>query len=214
MKTNIASAICFVVFVVSGLVVSVSGRFLASAAKRRLTNAFLLLALIVSLLPGLTQRNMWPFASWPVLAMPMPAATRDLPTPRIVGVDVDGREYDIDYRAWQPLSFEELISWLNFDFFRLEPAAQDRVGRYLLECSNRAREQALGADGLAYPNRWLGAFTAPTHMLHPAIWSHRGNVPRHSFVGIKIYEESWDLEARRLDPTKVTRVLAYEYPRQ
>lgn len=214
MKTNVASAICFLVFVVFGLVVSVSGRFLAPPAKRWLTNAFLVLALIVSLLPGLTQRNMWPFASWPVLAMAMPAATRDLPTPRIMGVDVDGQEYDIDYRAWQPLSFEELISWLNFHFFRLEPAAQDRVGRYLLERSNRAREQALSPAGLAYPNRWLGPFTAPTHMLHPAIWSHRGNVPRNSFVGIKIYEESWDFEARRLDPAKVTRVLAYEYPRQ
>jgi len=212
LKTNIASAIGFLVFVVFGLVVSVSGRFLASAAKHRLTNAFLLLALIISLVPGLTQHNMWPFSSWPVLAMPMRSATRDFPTPRIIGVDVDGQEYDIDYRAWQPLSLEELISWLNFHFFRLEPAAQDRVGRYLLDRSNRAREQALSPAGLAYPNRWLGPFTAPTHMLHPAIWSRRGNVPQTSFVTIRIYEESWDLEARRHDPAKVTRVLAYEYP--
>jgi hypothetical protein len=145
------------------------------------------------------------------MAMPMPSA---FPAPRIMGVDAEGQEYDIDYRAWQPLSPEELISWWNLHFFRLEPAAQDRVGRYLLDCSNRAREQALSPAGLAYPNRWLGPFTAPTHMLHPAIWSHRGNVPRNSFVRIKIYEESWDLEARRIDPTKVTRVLAYEYPRQ
>jgi len=214
LKTNVASAICFLAFVVFGLGVSVSGRVFASAAKRRLTNAFLLLALIISLVPGLTQRNMWPFSSWPVLAMPMRSATRDFPTPRIMGVDADGQEYDIDYRAWQPLSVEELISWLNFHFFRLEPRAQDHVGGYLLERSNQARERALSPAGLAYPNRWLGPFTAPTHMLHPAIWSHRGNVPRTSFVRIRIYEESWNLEARRLDPAKITRVLAYQYPRQ
>ena len=144
--------------------------------------------------------------------MPVPATTRDLPTPRIMGVDADGQEYDIDYRAWQPLSLEELISWLNFDFFRLEPSARDRVGRYFLDSANHAREQALSPDGLAYPNRWLGPFTAPTHMLHPPMWSSRGSVPRNSFAGIKIYEESWDLEERWGDPTRVTRTLAYEYP--
>lgn len=214
MKTNIASTICFVGFVVFGLLVAVGGRFLAAPAKRRLTNAFLIFVLIVSFAPGLTQHNMWPFASWPVLAMPMPAATRDLPTPRIMGVDASGNEYDIDYRAWQPLSLEELTSWLNLHFFQLDRAAQDRVGKYLLERSNRAREQALSPAGLSYPNRWLGPLTAPTHMLHPAIWSHAGSVPRNSFVGLRIYEESWDLEARRLDPARVTRALAYEYPRR
>ena len=214
MKTNIASTICFVGFVVSGLLVVVGGRFLAAPAKRRLTNAFLLLVLIVSFTPGLTQHNMWPFSSWPVLAMPMPAAARDLPTPRIMGVDGRGHEYNIDYRAWQPLSLEELNSWLNLHFFHLDREAQDSVGKYLLERSNRAREQALSPAGLAYPNRWLGPLTAPTHMLHPALWSHSGNVPGNPFVALRIYEESWDLEERRLDPTKLTHTLAYEYPRR
>jgi hypothetical protein len=211
-KTNIASTIAFVGFVAFGLLVALHGQSLAEPARRRLTSVFLAFALMVSFASGITQHNLWPFSSWPVLAMPMPAATRDLPTPRIMGVDAGGNQYDIDYRAWRPLSFEELFSWLNLHFFHLDHAAQDRVGRYLLDRANRAREAALSPAGLAYPNRTLGPLTAPTHMLHPAIWSHVERVPRNSFVGIRIYEESWDLEARRLDPTKVTRVLAYEYP--
>jgi hypothetical protein len=212
MKTNIASTICFVSFVVFGLLLSASDRFLAEPAKRRLTNGFLIFVLMVSFASGLTQHNLWPFASWPVMAIPMPATTRDLPTPRIMGVDSGGKEYDIDYRAWRPLSLEDLTSWLNLHFFRLDPQAQERVGRYFLDRSNCAREEALSPSGLGYPNRRLGPLTAPTHILHPAIWSEAGRVPRNSFVALRIYEESWDLEAYRRDPAQVTRVLVYEYP--
>jgi hypothetical protein len=211
-KTNIASTICFVGFVVCGLLVSASGRFLRGEARRQLTNAFLVYVLIVSFSAGLTQHNLWPFSSWPVLAMPQPATNS--PTPRIVAADWEGNEYDIDYRAWRPLSLEELVSWLKLHFFELDPAARDRAGSYLLPRANYAREQALSPGGLAYPNRWLGPLTAPTHMLHPAIWSHPESVPRNSFSKLRIYEESWDTEARRRDPAKFTRVLIYEYVRR
>lgn len=212
MKTNFASTIGFIGFITLGLVLTASERFLSEPARRKLTNRFLAFSLLVSFAAGLTHRNMWPFSSWPVLAMPMPAATRDLPTPRMIGVDARGDEYDIDYRTWQPLSLEELHSWLNLNFFRLDPAAQDRVGTYFLDCANRAREQALSPSGLPYPNRWLGPLTAPTHILHPAIWSDQKRVPSQRFVQLRIYEESWDLEARLLDPSKVTRALAYQFP--
>ena len=209
MKTNIIAMICFLGFVACGLVVSAGGRFLRGEARRPLINVFLVYVVIVSFAAGLTQHNLWPFSSWPVLAMPQPSTNS--PTPRFMGADLAGNEYDIDYRAWRPLSLEELISWLKLNFFQLDPAARDRAGSYLLDCANRAREQALSPAGLAYPNRWLGPLTAPTHMLHPAIWSHAENVPRNSFTQLRIYEESWDTEARRRDPAKFRRVLTYEY---
>jgi hypothetical protein len=202
----------FLGFVALGVLVAFAGCVFAEPAKRKVTNIFLAFALFVSLSAGVTQHNMWPFSSWPVLAMPMPASTRELPTPRIVAVDADGGEHGIDYRAWQPLALEELNSWLNLHFFKLNAAAQNRIGTYFLDRANVAREQALSPSGLAYPNRWLGTFTAPTHMLHPAIWAHADNVPKTSFVKIRIYKESWSLEERRHDPSAVTRELAYEYP--
>jgi hypothetical protein len=128
-----------------------------------------------------------------------------------MGVDSNGNEYDIDYRAWRPLGLEELLSWINLHFARLDPAARDRVGAYLLGRSNLARAQALSSAGLPYPNRWFGPLTAPTHMLHPAIWSRPESVPRNSFVELRVYEETWNVEERSLDPRKVTRVLVFDY---
>jgi hypothetical protein len=210
-KTNIASTLCFIAFVTFGLLVAVLAGFLSATVRRRLTNAFLLLVLFISFGAGLTQHNLWPFSSWPVLAYPVSIGGNYLPLPRIMGVDISGNEYDIDYRAWRPLALEELLSWIKLHFARLDPAARDRVGAYLLRRSNLAREQALSSAGLSYPNRWFGPLTAPTHMLHPAIWSHPESVPLNAFVELRVYQEDWNLEERHRDPQKVTRVLVFDY---
>ena len=210
-KTNIASTFCFLMFLTFGLRVALSGGLRSATAGRRRTNVFLWVVLFISFGAGLTQHNLWPFSSWPVLAYAVPTGSNYPPLPRIVGVDSGDKEYDIDYRAWRPLGLEELESWIRLDFARLDPVARERVGAYLLARANRAREQALSPTGLPYANRWFGPLTAPTHMLHPAIWSHQENVPRHPFVELKIYGETWDLEERRRDPKNVTRVLVFDY---
>ncbi len=191
--------------------VAVRGTFLSASPRRRLTNVFLLVVLFISFGAGLTQHNFWPFSSWPVLAYPVPTGGRYLPLPRIIGVDAGGSEYNIDYRAWRPLALEELLSWIKLNFARLDPAARDQVGAYLLGRANHAREQALSPSGLPYPNRLFGPLTAPTHMLHPAIWSRPESVPLNAFVELRIYEDTWNIEERRLDPQKVDRVLIFDY---
>ena len=143
-----------------------------------------------------------------------PPAARSLPTLRIVGVDANGSEHEIDYRAWNPLSLEELYTWINRYFFRMDPVSRDRVASYLLQLSNHARERAISQGGLHFSNHWLGPLTAPTHLLHPAIWSHADGVPRNTFLGLRIYQESWDLEAGASAPAKNERVLVYEYVSQ
>lgn len=198
-------------FVAFGLLVAVWGRLLSTTARRRLTNVFLLFVLFISFGAGLTQHDLWPFSSWRMMAFAWPADGNHLPLPRIMGVDVNGNENDIDYRAWRPLALEELLSWIKLYFARLDPVDRDRVGTYLLGRSNLAREQALSSAGLPYPNRWFGPLTAPTHMLHPAIWSHQESVPHNPFVGLRIYQEDWNIEDRHRDPQQVTRVLIFDY---
>jgi hypothetical protein len=210
-KTDIFSAFCFMAFVTIGVLVAVWGVFLSSTARRRLTNVLLLLVLFISFGAGLTRHDLWPFSAWPVLAFPWPPDGNHPPFPLIMGVDANGKEYDIDYRAWRPLALEELLSWLQLNFSRLDTAARDRAGAYLLSRANLARNQALSSAGLPYPNRWFGPLTAPTHMLHPAIWTDRESVPRSSFVELRVYEESWNLEERRRDPQAVTHVLLFDY---
>jgi hypothetical protein len=210
-KTNIASTFCFIAFVAFGLLVAVRGRVLSAEARRRLTNVFLIVVLFISFGAGLTQHNLWPFSSWPVLAYPGPASGHYSALPRIMGVDTNGNEYDIDYRAWQPVELEELLSWIRLHFARLDPAARDRMGAYLLSRANLAQKQALSSAGLPYPNRWFGPLTAPTHMLHPAIWSRPESVPHKPFIELRIYEETWNPEERSRDPQRVTRVLIFDY---
>jgi hypothetical protein len=214
MKTNIASTFCFLLFLILGLRVALSGGLRSSIARRRRTNVFLWAVLFISFGAGLTQHNLWPFSSWPVLAYAVSTGSNYPPLPRIVGVDAGGREFDIDYRAWRPLALEELESWIRLNFAQLDPASRDRVGAYLLGRANHAREQALSPAGLPYPNRWFGPLTAPTHMLHPAIWSHPESVPRNQLVELRIYGETWNLEERRRDPQKVTRILIFDFREQ
>ncbi len=157
---NILSAVCFLAFVACGLAVTAGQRWTSEATTRFLTNLFIGIVLFVSFASGLSQRDMWPFSSWTMMVGLTPPATRKLPTLRIVGV-ANGNEREIDYRAWNPLSLEELYSWLNRHFFGMDPVSQDRVASYLLRLSNHARERAISQGGLNFPNRWLGPLTAP-----------------------------------------------------
>jgi hypothetical protein len=208
---NLLSTFFFLAFVSSGLAAAAGQRWATERTGRSLTNLFIGIVLFLSFASGISQRDMWPFSSWTMMAGLTPPVTHALPTLRIVGVDANGNEHEIDYRAWNPLSLEELYSWLNRHFFKMDPVSRDHVASYLVQLANHAREKALSQGGLNLPNRWLGPLTAPTHLLHPAIWSHAEGVPRNPFLGLRIYQESWDLEANASAPVKNTRVLAYEY---
>lgn len=212
MRTNLVGAICFLAFVVSGLLITRGRCALLRQSDRAAVNVFLCVALFVSTAAGLSQHDMWPFSSWKMMTGLTPPATPTLPTLTIVGVEFSGAEQEVDYRAWKPLSPEELDSWLRHAFFRLDPIARSHIGSYLLDRANEARQEALSAGGLTYSNRWLGPLTAPTHLLHPKIWSQVEKVPPTPFVALRIYEDSWNLEERLLHARQVTRVLAFEYP--
>jgi hypothetical protein len=210
---NVVSAMGFGGFVALGLWVAAAAALHADERQQRLaTNCFLAFAVFVSFAAGLSQRDAWPFSSWTMMVGLTPPATRTIPTLRIVGLDATGGEHDIDYRSWQPLSLEELHAWLKVKFPRLDPAAKERVAGYLLDRANGAREQAMSPAGIAYANQWPWPWSAPTHLLHPAIWSDPERVPRTRFVGLRIYEESWDLLTTGGNKPDVARTLQYEYP--
>jgi hypothetical protein len=209
---SIVALVAFAGFLALASIVAVSRRLgVAPSARRFVTNAMIAYALAASSFAGISQHDMWPFSSWTMMVGLTPPATRVIPTLRVMGVDSEGCESDIDFRAWQPLSMEELYSWLQRDFFRLEPASRDRVGVYLLQSINRARTEVLNSSGLAWSSPVLGPLSAPTHLLHPAIWAQRNAVPKNPFVSVRIYKEAWDLQATT--GVSTSRVLAYEYPR-
>jgi len=194
----------FKVFVVAALFAAWRQR--RATQPTRSLHAFLGVALAASLLPLLTQRDQWPFSTWPLVAAQAPSTTLQM---RVMGVDARVREHDIDYRAWYPLSFDELMAWLQEPFMRLSAVDRDRALAFLLEkaegARRRAREQAVGDPSP------LGRLGAPLFVLHPRRWNEPWAVPDVSFLTLRIYRESWSPEARSRGAA-VVRVLIWEGP--
>lgn len=183
----------------------------ANARRRRTAaSAFIVYSLCASFAAGLAQRDLWPFARWPMAAGRASAAGTNT---RMVGVDAGGREWPIDYRAWQPLGFDELNPWMHRTFPLLDAAARDRVARYLLGVAERARRRSRAGGRVGEFDRILGPLAAPYFDLHPRTWSPGAGAPPEVFERLRVYRERWDHEERRRDPRSVTRVLIHEYPR-
>jgi hypothetical protein len=189
------------------------GLFAAYSATRRKddrrpVNLFIAYIVLVSLAAGFAQRDVWPFSTWPLVAGTVPRPTTQ---PRIVAIDAQGTEYQIDYRAWEPLEFEEMIAWTQAYFAQLDRASQDSVAAYLLGIVERARRQWAAGERTHDFDRYFGPLSVPLFLGHPAYWETEAGVPKEPFVGLRFYEETWDVEERARDPSKMTRRLVYEY---
>lgn len=193
-------------FVGLGLLAAYSVR--RNAESRRLVNVFIVYTALLGFTAGLSQHEVWPFSTWPLVAG---TVSRPVTHPRIVAIDTQGREYQIDYRAWAPYEFQELIAWKDAHFDRLDRPSRDRAAAYLLSVVEGARKRWAAGEPIRYLDRYLGPFSAPLFLGHPAYWGSGEGVPRESFVGLRFYAETWDVEERARDPGKVSRRLVYEY---
>jgi hypothetical protein len=173
---------------------------------RKILNGFIAYTLLLSFAAGFTQHEVWPFSAWPLVAGRAPST---ITQPRVVAVDRDGVEHEIDHRAWGPIVFQELNGWHDKHFFRLEPAARERAAAYLLGVVEGNRQRWAAGTPEPYWTRYLGALSAPLFLGHPSHWD--AGVPQKAFVGLRHYRETWDVNERLRDPRRVTRVLRYEY---
>jgi hypothetical protein len=206
---NAASGLGFLGFLAAALLVGLSERDWLRP-RRRYVNLFLGYAVAISFAAGLSQRDAWPFSRWPMAGG---RAEAEYSAIRIVAVDEDGLEQGVDYRAWQPMAFDELMPWMHRTFPRLPRASQERVVAYLLEKAEAARRKARAGEGAGYLDRVLGPLAAPEFDLHPRPWSRPEAVPARRFVSLRVYRETWNQEERRRDPSRVARRLLYESPR-
>jgi hypothetical protein len=206
---NVLGGLCFLGFLLAALLVRLSERGW-TFPRRRCVNVFLLYAILASFGAGLSQKDAWPFAKWPMAGG---RAGSRASTIRIVAVDEAGAEHGIDYRAWQPMAFDELMPWMHRTFPRLPRASQDQVAAHLLDKAESARRKAAAGRGVGYLDRFLGPLAAPEFDLHPRLWPAPGRVPPRPFVALRVYRETWNQEERRLDPSRVARQILYEFAR-
>ncbi len=205
---NLIAALATTAFLLLGIRVALAPEGNAPGIRRRV-DALLLCATLVSLTAGLSGRDLWPFSSWIMMRWTSTAVVSEL---RLYGVDAEGVEYPIDYRAWEPLSLEELTSWLDRVFPMLSPAEQHSAATYLLAAANQARERAQAGARLGVNDRWLGPLAAPTHLLHPRHWAPPGQAPAYPLEQLRIVRESWNVEVGRDRPGAVVRRVEYELP--
>jgi hypothetical protein len=204
---DVAAALGFLAFVTAGVRLWKTG--LSAEAYRRRVNVFLAVILMVSFAAGLGQRDLWPFSSWPLVAGTL---DDEITQPRMVAVDADGAEHDVDVRAWQPLSFDELMSWMDLVFPTLDADARSRAAAHLVGLAERARLRAVAGEPIGSWSRYLGPLTAPTFILHPYRWSDRSKIPARELTGLRFYHETWSLSARARGAHTLRRQLVFRYP--
>jgi hypothetical protein len=200
------SAFLILGYAVLGLAAGMSRR--GAVDNRRLVNIFVLYTLALSFGAGLSQRDIWPFSAWPLVAGTVPTPVTH---PRLLATDAEGREHEIDYRAWGPLEIDELIAWEEKNFSALDLGSQNRVAAYLLGIIERARQRWAAGDPERHFDRYLGPLSAPFFLGHPERWVPGVRVPEQPLVGLRLYKETWSVEERRRDPGDVSRKLVYEY---
>lgn len=203
---EVVKGLLFLGFVVLGLITAYSTR--GKGGNPRNVNVFLIYTLVLGIGAGLSQREVWPFSTWPLVAG---TVLQGVTLKRVVALDADGEEYPIDYRAWEPLPIDELRAWIGKHFFDLDRAAQDRVAAYLLRIVEHNRNQWLAEKPVLHFERYLGILSTPLFLGHPEHWTQGAGVPAQPFRGLRLYMETWNVEERWRDPSKVTRQLAYEY---
>jgi hypothetical protein len=203
---GVVKGLLFLGFVGLGLIAAYSTR--GKRGNRRLVNVYIIYTLALGLGAGLSQFEVWPFSTWPLVAG---TVAKTVIQPRVVAIDAAGQEYPIDYRAWGPFVFEEMMAWQDKNFAGLDRATKDRVAAYLLELIERNREQWALGKPILYFERYLGPLSTPLFLGHPEYWTKGAGVPPQPFRGLRLYKESWNVEERWRDPSKVTRELTYEY---
>ena len=204
--TQFASAVLFLGFVVTVMLVAMRR---GSLRSRSAVNLLLVYALCAGLVVGLVHRDAWPFSRWLIFAYP------DVPHSfvHLRAVDRTGVEYEVDERALEPFNPLELYSWLSLRFRGLPPAQQDEAAAYLLRQAEEGRQRAIHGERIGRFDRYLGRAAAPTHFLFTRKWGEGVILPQESFVGLRLYEDSWSVEQRARNPRAFQRRLLYQFPR-
>lgn len=198
----------FLGFLVLGLLAASSAPRVCRLSRSARVNLFLVYVLSITTTVGFSQRESWPFTNW---ALVHHLAPREVSGRiELEMVDADGRAYPADHRIWQPLAPEELYTWLQRYFAALDDAGRINLARFMVARAEAARVRLQRGEPVG-TNGWvLGPLAAPYHFQARVQWRSPSHVPPTPFVGVRVWEVSWNVEERLADPRRVVRRLLVE----
>src|SRR3954462_9250774 len=123
MRPTALAVAVFAAYVI--LITRAARRSATTSDGRRTITTWLLYTTLVIFAVATLQIDLWPFSAWPLVAAVAGPRTQ---LSRMVAVGVSGREYDVDFRVWQPLIIEELLGWGTSRLQALPPEARDDAG--------------------------------------------------------------------------------------
>ena len=169
----------------------------------------LVVTLGMSLLAGASGRDLWPFSSWRLMYTVLPA---EVSVNALVCVDSAGRTFPVDHRAWNPLTEEELFSWLLHDYPNLDSAQMATARSTLHAQAEAARQRArLGESPAARPSLF-GRWAASSHMIHPRIWNDAGDTPATPCASLRAVVREWDVDAMASGRDSIRESTLWEHP--
>lgn len=186
---NLIAGLGFAAFLLGAVFLRVTERRSSPSSRRRNVSVFIALFLALGFASGLSQRDLWPFSHWPIVSL---VARPYIVIPKLIGVDADGVEHDLDFRALQPLGLDELSPWLLYNFTRLPEDGQARAAAYILGQAEASRRRAAAGWRVGDFERFLGPLTAPYFLLHPHRWKSADRTPARPFVRLRIYHLTWE----------------------
>jgi hypothetical protein len=210
-RTDLIALLGFLAFVVAVvLAMRVPSDRRPAGTPTREVRLVILIGVSVSLLSGFSARSLWPFASWRMIPLVL---APNVAVPALVCIGAGGSVHNIDYRAWAPLTEEEMEGYFNGPFLRLPPVLQDSAREELLAMAESARER-VRAGGNASPSpSVLGTWGASSHLLHPRRWSSPGDAPPDSCTSLRLVEHRWNVKDVAAGRGSITDTTIWEYPR-
>jgi hypothetical protein len=208
MRNALAGGAVFIVFVAGAILAAHAVR--GGGPSRFRISLFILYSLGISAAAGFTRRPLFPFHHWPLLAGVLQDTVYFT---RLVAVDVAGREQEIDFRAWEPMTGEDVAAWAHLPsgYFALDASGRRQVARYMLDHVEAARRRALAGHRFGTHRRLLGPLALPTFVLYRPVWTDPGPVPPEPFVGLRWIVYAWRPLGPGRDANFVARTVRYEF---
>lgn len=180
----------------------------ALVSPNRPIRVVIAIGVAMSLLAGLSQRELWPFATWALIPGTMPAQVQ---VRGLVCSNAAGESFAVDHRAWGPLTEEELLSWLAGPYQRLSLPQQDAARAELLAKAEAARVRAAAGRSPAPHPSPLGPLAASSHLMHPALWRRPDRVPVTPCIALRYVARSWNVDSVAAGRGRIAEETLWEY---